>query len=84
MIFGIIALVLIIILLFIANMYVNNEDLKSLVGTLLIIFSALLGTSINEYLTIPPIEVYRGNTELEITSKNNIPVDSTVVWKKSN
>lgn len=30
---------------------------------------------------IPPIEVYRGNTELEITYKNDISIDSTVVWK---
>ena len=30
---------------------------------------------------IDPIEVYRGNTELEITYKNDIPIDSTVVWK---
>jgi hypothetical protein len=84
MIFGIITLLIIIILLFIANMYVNNENLRSLVGTLLIVFSSLLGTSISEYLTIPPIEVYRGNTELEITYKNNIPIDTVVVRKTNN
>jgi len=27
------------------------------------------------------IDVYRGKTSLEITSVNNIPTDSTVVWK---
>lgn len=27
------------------------------------------------------IDVYRGNTTLEITYKDSIPVDSTVVWK---
>ena len=29
------------------------------------------------------INVYRGNTTLEITYKNGIPIDSTVVWKQN-
>lgn len=28
-----------------------------------------------------PIDVYRGNTTLEITYKDSIPVDSIVIWK---
>ena len=28
------------------------------------------------------IDVYRGNTELEITSVNGVPTDSVVVFKK--
>lgn len=28
-----------------------------------------------------PIDVYRGNTTLEITYKDNVPVDSVVIWK---
>lgn len=35
-----------------------------------------------EDITINAIEVYRGNTELEITYKNNIPIDTVVVWKE--
>lgn len=31
--------------------------------------------------TIFPIDVYRGNTTLEITYKDGIAIDSTVVWK---
>ena len=27
------------------------------------------------------IDVYRGKTTLEITYKNRVPIDSTVVWK---
>lgn len=27
------------------------------------------------------IDVYKGNTTLEITHKDNIPIDSVVVWK---
>ena len=32
-------------------------------------------------LSIPPIDVYRGKTTLEITYKDNIPIDSVVVYK---
>lgn len=28
-----------------------------------------------------PIDVYRGNTALEITYKDSVPVDSVVIWK---
>lgn len=28
-----------------------------------------------------PIDVYRGNTTLEITYKDNVPIDSVVIWK---
>ena len=28
-----------------------------------------------------PIDVYRGNTALEITYKDNVPTDSVVIWK---
>ena len=31
---------------------------------------------------IEPIEVYRGNTELQITYQDSIPIDSVVVYKK--
>lgn len=28
-----------------------------------------------------PIDVYRGNTALEITYKDNVPIDAVVIWK---
>ena len=31
---------------------------------------------------IKPIDVYRGNTTLEITYKDGVAIDSVVVWKK--
>ncbi len=33
------------------------------------------------YKEIKPIDVYRGNTTLEITYKDGVAVDSVVVWK---
>ena len=38
-----------------------------------------LGFSLNEPKAI---DVYRGKTTLEITYKDKVPIDSTVVWKK--
>lgn len=78
---GIIIPFIFIVLLYVANVNVDGDNLRCLIGALLICFSGLLGVSISEYLTIPPIEVYRDNTELEITYKNNIPIDTVVVWK---
>lgn len=59
------------------------------------IFSAGLGMAfiillvagirvIEEYYTpsVTPIDVYRGNTTLEITYRDSIIIDSTVVWKE--
>lgn len=73
--------VIFIILLFIANTSVNNDNLRCVIGILLIFFSSLLGTSTYEYLIIPPIEVYRGNTTLQITYEGDTPIDSIVVLK---
>lgn len=30
-----------------------------------------------------PMDVYRGKTTLEITYKDKVPIDSTVVWKNN-
>lgn len=36
---------------------------------------------INSYKSPKAIDVYRGKTTLQITYKDNIPIDSTVVYK---
>ena len=57
----------------------SDKDFIVLISTILtfIIFVLVI-----VYMTEPrAINVYRGNTTLEITYKNGIPVDSTVVWK---
>ena len=57
----------------------SDKDFIVLISTILtfIIFVLVI-----VYLTEPrAINVYRGNTTLEITYKNGIPIDSTVVWK---
>ena len=57
----------------------SDKDFIILISTILtfIIFVLVI-----VYMTEPrAINVYRGNTTLEITYKNGIPIDSTVVWK---
>ena len=64
-------------------MDVNKEELftKILFCTLpLYLFLVLL--LLISYTTKPKaIDVYKGKTTLEITYKDKIPIDSTVVWK---
>lgn len=48
-----------------------------------ILFIITLYTAITAHNSPQAIDVYRGKTSLEITSVNNIPTDTTVVWKNN-
>ena len=50
--------------------------------TILIIIEVCLLNIITEKTTPSALDVYRGNTELEITSVNGTPTDTVVVFKK--
>ena len=57
----------------------SDKDFIVLISTILtfIIFVLVI-----VYMTEPrAINVYRGNTTLEITYRDKVPIDSTVVWK---
>jgi hypothetical protein len=61
--------------------------IDDIVTTILICILSIVGLILaicNTDLNIPAIEVYRGNTTLQITYEGDTPIDSTVVWKKSN
>lgn len=84
-VFGIIVIVLAILsilLLFIAILLKNNDNDNAdivcgcFLGLLLSIFIILLIEK-----PVPAIEVYRGNTTLEITYQDSVPIDSVVVYK---
>ena len=87
-----IALVIFVILCFIFCTWYNvhldkkfkaNGELTFLflANGLLIISMVALFLAYEEKNTPKAIDVYRGNTELEIHSINNIPQDTVVVWK---
>ena len=55
---------------------------KSLVFILLLLYQFLVFFCLLYNLNKPKaIDVYRGKTTLEITYKDRVPIDSTVVWK---
>ena len=64
----------------------KNEDivLSAVAGAFLLLFLSLGIHIIDEYYSpnITPIDVYRGKTTLEITYRDSIAIDSTVVWKE--
>ena len=48
----------------------------------LLVYSMIMILFISYYVRKPsPIDVYRNKTTLEITYKDRVPIDSTVVWK---
>jgi hypothetical protein len=88
MIIGAIILGIVIFALMILGFYINDNggDFEMGVGfgvvmAVLIIIEAGLVGSIIEEPTPSALDVYRGNTELEITSVNGTPIDTVVVFK---
>ena len=59
----------------------NEFDSNFFVYTLFV-YSFLVFLLLLSYVYKPKaIDVYRGKTTLEITYKDRVPIDSTVVWK---
>ena len=64
--------------------FYNDDDLKGLCGFMssFILFIAFIIHVSNTSEPMPTaLDVYRGNTELKITSVNGIPTDTVVVFK---
>ena len=64
---------------------INNNNplieliLFMLIFSIILVFITLIVTSLKE--EPKAIDVYRGKNTLEITNKDKMPMDSTVVWK---
>ena len=54
-----------------------------IVITILMVIEVCLVSKIIEKPKPSALDVYRGNTELEITSINGIPIDTVVIFKKN-
>lgn len=88
--FGIVLLlsvsVILILIIFITKKETEDVDIVSCVvlGALVIVFLIAGAYILEKHCspTITPIDVYRGKTTLEITYRDNIAIDSTVVWKE--
>lgn len=87
--FGIALLVMSIFLILIIFMIAKQTDNGDIIpstmsGAFAMLFFIVGIALINEYRlpSITPIDVYRGKTTLEITYRDSIAIDSTVVWKE--
>ena len=84
-ILGILICILIILSFHISNNSTEDFDIGVIIGcfmTILVIIEVYLLSNIIGKPTPSALEVYRGNTELEITSVNGVPTDSVVVFKE--
>ena len=82
---GVLICILVIISLYISKSSTEDYDIGIIIGgiiaTLMVVEVYLLADIIGEPKP-SAIDVYRGNTELEITSVNGTPIDSVVVFKE--
>ena len=82
---GILICILIILSFHISNNSTEDFDIGFIIGgiiTILVIIEVYLLSNIIGKPTPSALDVYRGNTELEITSRNGTPIDTVVVFKK--
>lgn len=84
LIVGLICGILLAIIVFsfaLADLLTDGENLTDIVA---IIAAILYVSSFFIYVCTPrAIDVYRGNTTLEITYTDSTPTDTIVVWKKN-
>lgn len=55
---------------------------KAFISTICICIGTICMVNFTEQKYPKPIDVYRGKTTLQITYKDNIPIDTVVVFKK--
>ena len=82
---GILICILIILSFHISNNSTEDFDIGVLMGyfmTILMVVEIYFLSNIIGKPTQSALDVYRGNTELEITSVNGTPIDTVVVFKK--
>lgn len=87
-IIGIILLIFAIILIILAIIVFDKFEEAKSIGVFSLIFGMIflivgIGTIRDKYTPKQPtaLDVYRGNTTLEITYKDSVPIDSVVVFK---
>ena len=82
---GVLIFALIILETHLNERYGGNFDAGVIIGiiiAILMVIEICLVSMIIEKPTPSALDVYRGNTELEITSVNGTPIDTVVVFKK--
>lgn len=83
---GILTLVVIVLAFCISENGVGNFDTGVSIGVVISILMTIEIGFVSNIIGEPTpsaLDVYRGNTELEITSVNGTPTDTVVVFKKN-
>ena len=84
-ILGILICILIILSFHISNNSTEDFDIGVIIGYFMAILMVIEIYFLSNIIGKPTplaLDVYRGNTELEITSVNGTPIDTVVVFKK--
>ena len=82
---GILICILILLGFHISNNSTEDFDIGVIIGGILAALMTIEVSLLADIIGEPKpsaIDVYRGNTELEITSVNGTPIDSVVVFKE--
>lgn len=82
---GLLIFALITLVAYLNERYGGNFNTGVIIGiiiAILMVIEICLVSIIIEKPTPSPLDVYRGNTELEISSVNGTPIDTVVVFKK--
>ena len=78
------AMILLLSVLCVIDIVTGNEfDTNFFIYTLFVYSFLVFILSLSCVYKPSAIDVYRGKTTLEITYKDKVPVDSTVVWKNN-
>ena len=83
---GVVIFALITLVAYLNERYGGNFNTGVIIGiiiAILMVIEICLVSMIIEKPKPSALDVYRGNTELEITSVNGIPTDTVVVFKKN-
>lgn len=75
-----IVLIILLVLAFIGLIVFSIKNKATVAGIYGVAFGIFL-IDVLDCTKIKPIDVYRGNTTLEITYKDGVAIDSVVVWK---
>lgn len=74
---------IILILVGMLSLMIDTEETREFgLGVICTAFLSIAFYCISKNNKPTPLDVYRGNTELKITSVNGIPTDTIVVFKK--
>ena len=82
---GILICILIILSFHISNNSTEDFDIGFIIGCIMTILMVIEIYFLSNIIGKPKpsaIDVYRGNTELEITSVNGVPTDTVVVFRE--